>query len=665
MTAGRWTAVGVSLLVLAGGGFFGLNTIRNRRPGRVFAATCASCHGADGSGTERGPSIFEFVTANSDATLAELIHKGRGGMPPQIQLSDSQVTSMVGYLRTLRLSPDKIGTRMATVKLSNGETLSGLIQSESNYDLHIMADDGVSHFLERTDAGLRERIVEPKQDWPYYDGNYSGNRYSAMTQINTANISKLGPAWFYPVPGAPRMQATPLVIDGVMYTTAVNEVHALDAYSGRPMWEYREPRTPGLLGEAGGGANRGVAIWSDSVFIQTDGAHLVSLDRWTGKKQWDVVMEHREDQQYASTGAPLVVGDLVIAGSSGGDEGIRGFLDAYDAATGKRAWRFWTIPKRGEKLAETWVGTALEHGCGATWLTGSYDPELDLLYWAVGNPCPDYNGDQRGGDNLYTSSILALKPKTGELKWYYQTTPHDTHDYDANQPLLLVDEAWQGKPRKLLVHANRNGYLFVLDRTNGELLLAQPFLKKVNWTKGYGKDGRPIVDKSMEASEQGVNVCPNSSGGTNWMSATYNPGFKLFVLQANETCATFKKANDSFEVGKRYFSGTNTSLPGIQQFFRAVDIQTGKTVWEYEILGKRNTSGALSTAAGIVFFGDSGGEFTAVDGKTGKRIWHFNVGQTWRASPMTYMVRGKQFIGMSGGSGMFAFALPDSDVPTK
>ena len=245
-----------------------------------------------------------------------------------------------------------------------------------------------------------------------------------------------------------------------MYVTAWNEVYALDAATGHQIWVYRRPRTSGLLGEAAGGANRGVALSPDRVFMLTDHAHLLSLDRSTGKLLWDVVLGDYKTEALAATGAPLVIGDLVFAGVAGGEEGARGFLDAYKVSNGERMWRVWTIPKPGEKLAETWIGSALEHGCGATWTTGAYDPQLDLLYWTVGNPCPDYNGDDRKGDNLYTNSVLALRPKTGEMKWYFQFTPHDTHDWDAEEPTILIDEPFQGRPRKLLAQANRNGFFY-------------------------------------------------------------------------------------------------------------------------------------------------------------------------------------------------------------
>ena len=306
-------------------------------------------------------------------------------------------------------------------------------------------------------------------------------------------MANLASKWMFPVPGAPRaLDMTPVVVDGVMYVTSVNEAFALDARSGREIWHYSRPRSQGLAGDAASGINRGVAVLGDRVFMVSDNAHLFALHRFTGQLMWEPEMADSH-QNYGSTGAPLAVNDLVIAGVSGGDEGIRGFLDAYKASTGERVWRFWTILAPGEPGSETWKGRASEQGCGATWLTRTYDPETRLLYWPTGNPCPDYNGDERQGDNLYTASVLALEPETGKLKWYYQFTPHDLHDWDATETPMLVDATFRGQARKLMVQGNRNGFFYVLDRLTGKVLLANPFVKKLTWASGVGPDGRPIL----------------------------------------------------------------------------------------------------------------------------------------------------------------------------
>ncbi len=625
---------------------------------RSFETRCSICHGGDGNGNERAPGIIGFVESNSDEQIAALIRKGVKAMPPH-KIPDPEMRALLSFLRTLPGDKGSGGirqSRRSSIKLENGNILEGTIRNETNFDMQMQTRDGKIHLLTRDGSIYKEADRAPGMDWPTYDGSYTGNRHSTLDQIDTTNVNRLAPKWLFPAPGAPRLEGTPLVVDRVMYLTAANEAYALDAATGRQIWRYHQSRNPDLLGEAGGGANRGVAIQGNRVFMATDHAHLLALDRGTGQVLWDTEMVDHVKEQYSATGAPLVVGDLVVAGVAGGEEGTRGFLDAYNVATGKRAWRFWTIPKPGEKLAETWVGSALGHGCGATWMSGSYDPGSDLLYWSVGNPCPDFNGDDRKGDNLYTDSVLALNPKTGELKWYFQFTPHDTHDWDAEEPLLLVDELFQDRPRKLLIQANRNGFFFVLDRINGELLLAKPFLKNVTWASGYDKRGKPILLPNSDPTLEGNLTCPSS--GTNWMSAAYSPIIKLFFFSANESCDIIRKIPEPFEMGKRFFNGAGTAAPGGKRYIRALDIQTGRTVWDYgQTPGGRSASGTLSTNGGLVFFGEDSGVFTALNAKNGRALWHFSANQEWRASPMTYMVGGKQYVAIAGPSGYFAFAL--------
>jgi len=367
-------------------------------------------------------------------------------------------------------------------------------------------------------------------------------------------------------------------------------------------------------------------------------------------------------QNYGSTSAPLVVNDLVIAGVSGGDEGIRGFLDAYRASTGERAWRFWTIPARGEPGSETWVGRAIEHGCGATWLTGSYDPQANLLYWPTGNPCPDYNGDERKGDNLYTSSVLALEPATGKLRWYYQFTPHDLHDWDATETLMLVDAPFHGQPRKLLLQGNRNGFFYVLDRITGKVLLAEPFIKRITWASGIGADGRPKLLPGNEPTAEGQLGCPSVAGAANWPSDAYSPVTGLFYMFAEESCDIYSKNDQWWEAGKSFYGGGTRSAPAggpNGKFLKAIDIQTGKTTWEIpDVGGGILGSGLMATAGGLVFYGDGSGAFIAADSKSGKLLWHFNTGQSLKSGPMTYTVDGKQYIGLAAGNNILAFALP-------
>ena len=469
---------------------FIVGTARAQQPAapvRTFANRCRICHGSDGNGTDRAPALLGFVASHSDAEITALVHTGRldKGMP-RFDFTDEEMTALLAHLRGLvsgavvpaadaraALRGNTFQPHAVSLMLQDGRKLDGTLMSETAFSATVATADGKFHLLARDGDVYRERPIEPKQDWTSYDGSLTGNRYSSLAQINVKNVQRLSPAWVFPNPTAVQLEVTPIVSDGIMYITAPNEAYALDATTGRQIWAFKMPRTPGLLSSAGDGANRGVAISGDRIFMVTDSAHLLALDRITGKKVWDVVMGDTKEG-YSATSAPLVIGDLVLSGVAGGEEGARGFVDAYQASSGERVWRFYTIPLRGEKGSETWVGNALEHGCGATWITGSYDPSLETVYWAVGNPCPDFNGDERKGDNLYTASVVALNVKTGKMKWYFQFTPHDVYDWDSVGPMILVDEPWQGQPRKLLMHGDPNGFFFVLDRTNGELLMAKP-----------------------------------------------------------------------------------------------------------------------------------------------------------------------------------------------
>jgi len=637
-------------------------------PPKTFTSHCTICHGGDANGTDRAPALLGYINSHSDAEIAALVRTGRleKGMP-KFDFNDADLQTLLAHMHglasgSIQAAPGP-GRGMgrgavvfqphpATLKLTDGRTLDGTLTSQNVFSATLLTGDGKFHLLSRTGDVYSERAIEPKQDWTSYDGSFNGNRYSSLEQVNTNNIQRLAPAWVFPVPNAPRLEVTPVVIDGVMYITGPNEAYALDATTGKQIWAFRTARTPGLLSEAGGGANRGVAISGSRVFMITDNSHILALDKGTGRKLWDSTMADTKEG-YSATAAPMVVGDLVISGIAGGEEGARGFIDAYDAATGKRVWRFYSVPARGEKGSETWVGNAIDHGCGATWLTGSYDPDLGTLYWGIGNPCPDFNGDERKGDNLYTASIVALDVKTGQLKWYFQATPHDTHDWDASEPLILADEQWEGRPRKLLMQANRNGFFFVLDRTNGDLLLAKPVVK-VNWATGYGKDRRPMLTQNFESSFEGTMVC---GGGINWPAASYDPISKYFFARMSDQCGVFKKDSAPIEIGERFFGGTVGGQPGGQSFIRAVDVHTGEKVWDYPLSGGGGGSGTLATAGGVVFFGETGGTLTAVDSRTGKPVWHFEAGQQWRASPMTYMVGGKQYVVLAGTGGIFSFAL--------
>jgi alcohol dehydrogenase (cytochrome c) len=545
------------------------------------------------------------------------------------------------------------------VETTAGQTLEGLVLNQSTQELQLQTTDNRIHLLRK--QGNRYREVTSQTDWPTYNGQFTGNRFSALNQITAANVSRLAAKWSFSLPNTARLQVTPVVSEGVMYVTAGNECYALDAGSGGQLWHYQRPRTPGLIGNAAGGINRGVAIARDRVFMVTDHAHLIALDRFTGKLVWESEMADWR-QNYNATSAPLIAGDLVVAGTSGGDEGVRGFLAAFDQSSGKEVWRFWTVPAPGEPGSETWKGSDFNHPGATTWFTGSYDAQLDTVYWPTGNPGADLVGDNRLGDNLYASSMLALDAKTGKLKWYFQYTPHDVWDWDAVQTPVLVDTAWEGQPRKLLLHANRNGFFYVLDRTNGKMLRATPLVKKLSWARGIGADGRPIMTPNNEPTLEGNRICPALEGATNWYSPSFNPLTGLFYVQTLEKCAIFRKTPTEWQAGKGYMAGSSRTAPDDepQKILRAFDLKTGAVAWELPEIGHADSwGGTLSTAGGLVFFGDDGGALVAADAKAGKPLWSFQSNQVWKASPMTYVFDGKQHVAIASGPNILAFALPD------
>jgi alcohol dehydrogenase (cytochrome c) len=497
------------------------------------------------------------------------------------------------------------------------------------------------------------------KNWPSYNGDYTGQRYSSLDQINPKNVSLLRAQWAFHAPNSDALEVTSVVVDGLMFVTSANDAYALDAQTGRVVWHYARPVTEGLIDDASMHHNRGVAVWGSSVFMQTDNAHLLSLDARSGHLRWDVAYTDG-NRNYGATSAPLVVNGKVIVGTSGGDDGVRGFLAAYDADTGKSVWRFWTIPAPGERGSESWPGDLYLHGGGTTWMPGTYDPELNLLYWGTSNPSPDFDGDPRPGDDLYTDCVLALDPDTGKLKWYFQFTPHDLFDYDAEETPVLIDTVYQGGPRKLLVEANRNGFLYILDRTDGKFLSAVPFVEKLNWAKGIDSNGRPIRTGVMPT-EDGMRTCPGFSGATNWYSPSYNPGTALFYFVASELCDIYLRKPEAFALGKTYYSTGAKRSPGdnAKKFLVAYQLGSTKPAWKYPQVGNGESSGGtLTTAGGLLFFGDDNQSFEAVDATSGKPLWHFNTGQNIHASPMSYAVSGNQYVSIAAGSNVFSFALP-------
>ena len=634
----------------------------------AFQSRCADCHGTDANGGEHGPSILRRLQNRTPGELRDVIRSGvpASGMPPFADLPETEIGALVAFLRSI--APPEGGGRggrgfqtRIKVRLTGNQELEGLVIGRTSRELQLRTSDQRIHLLRR--AGEQYREVTSQTDWPSYHGGFSGNRYSAMTQIDRSNVARLALKWVSAVPGAARLQGTPQVQDGVLYVTNTNSVFALDAGSGARLWQFTRPPTQGLVGNARSpGNNRSVSVAGDRVFIETDNAHLIALSRVTGQVLWDTEMADYR-QNYNATGSVLALENLVVAGTAGGEQGVRGFLAAYDQATGKEVWRFWTIPARGEPGSETWDGRDIDHGGGPTWLTGSYDPETKTIYWPTGNAGPDFNGDNRKGDDLYTCSILALDAATGRLKWHYQTTPHDEWDWDAVQPLLLVDAPWQGKPGKLLLQANRNGFFYVLDRTDGKLLLAKPIVKKLTWAREIGPDGRPVLNPGQTPHPEGTLICPSVDGATNFFSTSYNPATGLFYVNTLEKCSIYTKTSSpEWRAGRGYAGGGARTTPDDKprKILRAIDIQTGKIVWELPEDGNGDTwSGTLSTASGLVFYGDDGCELAAVDAFTGKKLWSFPFSELLHASAMTYMFDNKQYVAIVAGSVVYAFGLAE------
>jgi alcohol dehydrogenase (cytochrome c) len=517
--------------------------------------------------------------------------------------------------------------------------------------------------VNNADVRNEELLVSPPgANWNSYNGDYSGRRYSSLSQINGKNVSRLRPEWVFHVRNTSRLEVTPVVVNGLMFVTAANDAFALDASTGRAVWHHALPISEGLIDDASSHINRGVAVWRNRVYMETDNAHLLCLDARSGNVIWDVAYANW-NKNYGATSAPLIVKDKVLVGTSGGDDGVRGFVAAYDAQTGKLVWRFWTIPAPGEFGSESWPGKLYLRGGGTTWMPGTYDPQLNLLFWGTSNPAPDFEGRVRPGDDLYTDCVLALNPDDGKLKWYFQFTPHDLFDYDAVETPILIDAVYKGSPRKLLVQANRNGFVYVLDRSNGKFLSATPFVDKLNWAKGIDAQGRPILT-DVKPTPEGTRTCPGYSGATNWFSPSYNESSHLVYFMALEECETYfsKPEPQEFKEGETYYSTGVKRIPGenSQKILVAYNLDTGSIAWKYPQLGHgRSTAGTMTTAGGLVFFGDSTESFEAVDARSGRPLWHFNTGQGMTASPMTYAVAGKQYVTIAAGSDIFSFALPD------
>ncbi|HEU4695209.1 MAG TPA: PQQ-dependent dehydrogenase, methanol/ethanol family, partial [Vicinamibacterales bacterium] len=519
------------------------------------------------------------------------------------------------------------------------------------------------------------RAQDEPQNWITYSGGYSSQRHSLLTQITPGNVRNLELKWILPNQVFGAWQSSPIVVDGMMYITQrPNDVLAVDAKTGRVFWQYRYTNSPDAR-VCCGANNRGVAILGDMLYMGTLDGHLVAIDRTTGRSLWDVPVGDPK-LGYSLTMAPLIVKDKVLVGSGGGEYGIRGFVAAFDAKTGKELWRFHTIPGPGEKGNETWGGDSWKTGGGSIWVTPSYDPALNLTYWGVGNPGPDWNPDQRPGDNLYTDSVIAIDPDTGTLKWHFQFSPNDPYDYDSVQIAVLADLNWKGTPTKAMLWANRNGFFYVLDRTNGKFLLGAPFVK-VNWASGLDANGRPIPTPQPE----GMPTWPGVQGGTNWYSPSFSPRTGLLYISAWEGYASvFRKEKAEYVPGRNFLGGGGTPYTGVtgapgvrvgratpinswtdaagNGAVMAIDPMTGQKKWVFKQFDVTD-SGNLTTATDLLFTGGREGHFYALDARTGVELWKASLGGQIANGPITYAVDGKQHVSVISGNSLITFALRD------
>ena len=507
-----------------------------------------------------------------------------------------------------------------------------------------------------------ERLVNAEsepENWMMYSGTLDSQRYSRLDQINTGNVTELEMKWSYQIPVIDRAETVPTVVDGIMFITeAPSNLTAVDARTGRVYWRY-DHELPEDLRICCGRNNRGVAILGETLFMSTLDAHLVAIDARTGNVLWDVEVADYE-AGYSKTAAPLIVKDKVVTGIAGGEFGIRGFIDAYDPVTGELEWRTYAIPGPGEPGNDSWSGDSWKTGGAATWITGSYDPGLNLIYWGTGNPGPDWNGDVRLGDNLYSDSALALNGDTGEIAWHFQFTPHDVHDYDSIQVPILADIEYQGSTRKVMMWANRNAFFYTIDRETGEFLEGEAYATQT-WAQGLDLNGRPIPTPGMAPTYEGILVSPPIVGATNWYSPAYSQQTGLFYVTSFDGEQEFFKRDEDYEEGERFTGGGgryNQPMDAFHSSIRAINPATAQIEWEFPIM-PRSSAGITTTAGGIVFTGSADGYFFALDAASGEELWHISLGARVHAAPMTYAIDGQQFVTIASGNVVYTFGLKE------
>ena len=657
---------------------------------------CASCHEINGRGGIVGPDLSAAGTRTPEALRAKILNPnsapgGRGGGAPLVVVArrpdgreiqgvrrnedtfSLQLVDASGQLHLLdktklaevrreprSLMPQDFATRLTDADLQN---LLAYMSTLKARDLTKTATASIPGGV--TYDQLRNSNAQP-QNWMHYWGNYQGTHYSALKEVTTANVARLQAKWSTPLAATGTLETQPLVIDGIMYATGPGTVFALDARTGRQIWNFtrqQKARNPNEINPF----NRGVAVLGNRVFVGTLDAALVALDARTGRQLWetqvaDTLLGH------TITSAPLIVKDKVVIGVTGGEFGPRGFLDAYDAASGKQLWRFYSVPAPGEFGNDTWKGDSWKLGGSPMWLTGSYDPDLNTLFWTVGNPGPQIDRSVRGdGDNLFSDSVVALDADTGKRKWHFQFTPNDGHDWDSTEAVILVDRMWHGQNRKLLLHADRNAMFYVLDRTTGKFLQGTPFAYQ-NWNNGLDENGRPkIVPNSNSSAEGSFFVYPSLGGGTNFQAPSYSPLTGWFYLEYAENGQRYASSPVTYEPGRQYIGrgqAGGANVPGPNDpppsaGIKALDPETGKTVWDFKINQGSLSNGVMATAGGVLFAATREGNLIALDARSGKYLWRFQTGASMAASPMSYAVDGKQYIAVAAGGALYAFALPE------
>jgi alcohol dehydrogenase (cytochrome c) len=646
------------------------------------SAKCSQCHMFGGRGGRLGPDLSSIRNERKASELQEAI-----------------------------VEPDKSlrrGYETVEVVLSSGQPLRGVKKNEDTFSIQIMDEKEKLHMLVKSDlrevrtphkslmpsidltaAGLDNVIAflknpgppeAPAADWkpsadlnvtysrlknarsePWnwltYWGDYQGTHYSLLNSITPANAKSLTAQWSYQF-SAGNNETVPIVVDGLMFVTGpLNNAAALDARTGRPIWRYTR-RLPRVASHCTVMTNRGFAILGDRLYMATLDTHLVSLDAKTGAVIWDVPVDDYQ-KGFSITHAPLAIDGKIIVGVTAGECGLQGFVDAYDAATGKKLWRQWAIAQKGDPNRSTWSGDSAEFGGGPTWMTGTYDAETDTIFWPTGNPGPDYDGSIRLGANLYSCSVLALDPNTGKLKWYFQFTPHDTHDWDATETPVLIDAMFRGKMRKLMIHADRNAFYYVLDRETGQFLHGKAFSHQT-WAKGLDDQGHPVVKPGTDPTPEGTYTCPDANGATNWAAPSYDPKNNLFIVAVREACAIYTSKTREPRPGAGY-TGTGQQedeVVGAPGAIRALDPATGDTRWNFPIQEGSPAAGVLGTAGGVVFASSKDGYLIALDSSNGKPLWRYQTGGDIRNSPISYAVDGKQYIAIASTSTLFTFALP-------